>query len=63
MTSFHQLYGVTLLKGIEYYNPGNIQTLERYVKMDASAYNLEANLTFLKLYQFNPQYVSLPTVV
>ena len=29
---------------------------------DASAYDLEANLTLLKLYQFNPQYFSLPTV-
>ena len=29
---------------------------------DAGAYDLEANLTHLKLYQFNPQYFSLPTV-
>ena len=29
---------------------------------DAGAYDLEANLTLLKLYQFNPTYFSLPTV-
>merc|ERR1712117_327331 len=55
----------TMLKGIERYNPEDIQTLERYVEMqarDAGAYDLEANLTLLKLYQFNPQYFSLPTV-
>ena len=41
------------------------QTLERYVDAqgrDAGAYDLEANLTLLKLYQFNPTYFSLPTV-
>lgn len=55
----------TMLKGIERYNPENIQTLERYVDAqgrDAGAYDLEANLTLLKLYQFNPTYFSLPTV-
>merc|ERR1712241_1176268 len=55
----------TMLKGIERYNPENIQTLERYVEMqarDAGAHDPEANLTLLKLYQFNPQYFSLQTV-
>merc|ERR1712226_828899 len=48
------------LKGIERYNPDNVAELERYVSMQAdsgntAAYDLEANLTLLKLYQFNPQ--------
>jgi translation initiation factor 3 subunit K len=52
-----------MLKGIERYNPENIQSLERYVDMQAKEQDgcdLEANLTLLKLYQFNPQYFSLP---
>ncbi|XP_005091207.1 eukaryotic translation initiation factor 3 subunit K [Aplysia californica] len=46
----------SLLKGIDRYNPENLQTLERYVAMQASenTYDLEANLAVLKLYQFNP---------
>ncbi|CAL1538556.1 unnamed protein product [Lymnaea stagnalis] len=46
----------SLLKGIDRYNPENLQTLERYVDMQASenTYDLEANLAILKLYQFNP---------
>ena len=44
-----------LLKGIDRYNPGNLATLERYVETQAkeNAYDLEANLAVLKLYQFN----------
>ncbi|KAK2706334.1 eukaryotic translation initiation factor 3 subunit K-like isoform X2 [Artemia franciscana] len=47
---------VQMLKGIERYNPENLQTLEHYVKVQAAenAYDLEANLTVLKLYQFTP---------
>ncbi|BFZ07052.1 hypothetical protein BsWGS_10091 [Bradybaena similaris] len=46
----------SLLKGIDRYNPENLQTLERYVDMQAkdNTYDLEANLAVLKLYQFNP---------
>ncbi|XP_059162835.1 eukaryotic translation initiation factor 3 subunit K-like [Physella acuta] len=46
----------SLLKGIDRYNPENLQTLERYVDMQANenTYDLEANLAILKLYQFNP---------
>ncbi|GFO13222.1 eukaryotic translation initiation factor 3 subunit k [Plakobranchus ocellatus] len=46
----------SLLKGIERYNPENLNTLERYVDMQANenTYDLEANLAVLKLYQFNP---------
>ncbi|XP_017773493.1 PREDICTED: eukaryotic translation initiation factor 3 subunit K [Nicrophorus vespilloides] len=46
----------TMLKGIERYNPDNLSTLERYVVTQAreNAYDLEANLAVLKLYQFNP---------
>ncbi|VEN56295.1 unnamed protein product [Callosobruchus maculatus] len=46
----------TMLKGIERYNPDNLPTLERYVEIQSreNAYDLEANLAVLKLYQFNP---------
>ncbi|KAF2902843.1 hypothetical protein ILUMI_03337 [Ignelater luminosus] len=46
-----------MLKGIERYNPDNLPTLERYVEIQSreNAYDLEANLAVLKLYQFNPQ--------
>uniref|UniRef100_A0A665TX43 Eukaryotic translation initiation factor 3 subunit K n=1 Tax=Echeneis naucrates TaxID=173247 RepID=A0A665TX43_ECHNA len=47
-----------LLRGIDRYNPENLATLERYVETQAreNAYDLEANLAVLKLYQFNPAY-------
>uniref|UniRef100_A0A8C5GS39 Eukaryotic translation initiation factor 3 subunit K n=1 Tax=Gouania willdenowi TaxID=441366 RepID=A0A8C5GS39_GOUWI len=47
-----------LLRGIDRYNPENLSTLERYVETQAreNAYDLEANLAVLKLYQFNPAY-------
>ncbi|KAL0267495.1 UNVERIFIED_CONTAM: hypothetical protein PYX00_009748 [Menopon gallinae] len=46
----------SMLKGIERYNPDNLATLERYVEIQSleNAYDLEANLAVLKLYQFNP---------
>ncbi|KAI8422451.1 hypothetical protein MSG28_006288 [Choristoneura fumiferana] len=46
-----------ILKSIERYNPANLQTLERYVDMQSrdNTYDLEANLSVLKLYQFNPE--------
>ncbi|XP_018572999.1 eukaryotic translation initiation factor 3 subunit K [Anoplophora glabripennis] len=46
----------SMLKGIERYNPDNLPTLERYVEVQSreNAYDLEANLAVLKLYQFNP---------
>jgi len=45
-----------MLKGIERYNPENLATLEKYVEIQAreNAYDLEANLAVLKLYQLNP---------
>nr|QBH73279.1 eukaryotic translation initiation factor 3 subunit K [Franklinothrips vespiformis] len=45
-----------MLRGIERYNPENLPTLERYVEIQSreNAYDLEANLAVLKLYQFNP---------
>ncbi|XP_067944704.1 eukaryotic translation initiation factor 3 subunit K-like [Watersipora subatra] len=48
----------SLLKGIDRYNPENLDTLERYVAIQAeeNTYDLEANLAVLKLYQFNPTY-------
>lgn len=48
---------VEMLKGIERYNPENLTTLENYVEIQAreNAYDLEANLAVLKLYQLNPQ--------
>uniref|UniRef100_A0A673ZN89 Eukaryotic translation initiation factor 3, subunit K n=1 Tax=Salmo trutta TaxID=8032 RepID=A0A673ZN89_SALTR len=47
-----------LLRGIDRYNPENLATLERYVETQVkeNAYDLEANLAILKLYQFNPAY-------
>ncbi|XP_065216735.1 eukaryotic translation initiation factor 3 subunit K [Planococcus citri] len=46
------------LNGIERYNPVNLPTLERYVEVQSqeNAYDLEANIAVLKLYQFNQQY-------
>ncbi|XKL61400.1 hypothetical protein PGB90_008457 [Kerria lacca] len=40
------------------YNPENLATLERYVQVQSqeNAYDLEANIAVLKLYQFNQQY-------
>lgn len=47
-----------LLRGIDRYNPEHLPTLEAYVNVQARevTYDLEANLTVLKLYQFNPTY-------
>ncbi|KAK3534814.1 hypothetical protein QTP86_026076, partial [Hemibagrus guttatus] len=59
-TSFEQMRAnvAKLLRGIDRYNPENLSTLERYVETQAreNAYDLEANLAVLKLYQFNPAY-------
>ncbi|XP_034936531.1 eukaryotic translation initiation factor 3 subunit K [Chelonus insularis] len=46
-----------MLKSIERYNPENLPTLEQYVEIQSreNAYDLEANLAVLKLYQLNPQ--------
>ncbi|CAG5099793.1 Similar to EIF3K: Eukaryotic translation initiation factor 3 subunit K (Homo sapiens) [Cotesia congregata] len=46
-----------MIKGIERYNPVHLPTLEQYVDVQTreNAYDLEANLTVLKLYQLNPQ--------
>lgn len=43
------------------YNPDNLPTLERYVEVQSreNSYDLEANLTVLKLYQFNPHLFNL----
>lgn len=40
------------------YNPDNLQKLERYVEMQAqeNIYDLEANLSVLRLYQFGPNF-------
>ncbi|KAH0539440.1 eukaryotic translation initiation factor 3 subunit K [Cotesia glomerata] len=45
-----------MIKGIERYNPDHLPTLEQYVDIQTreNAYDLEANLTVLKLYQLNP---------
>ncbi|OAD59440.1 Eukaryotic translation initiation factor 3 subunit K [Eufriesea mexicana] len=45
-----------MLKGIERYNPDHLATLEKYVEIQSreNAYDLEANLAVLKLYQLNP---------
>ncbi|XP_045035346.1 eukaryotic translation initiation factor 3 subunit K-like isoform X1 [Daphnia magna] len=48
----------SMLQGIERYNPDNLQKLERYVEMQAqeNIYDLEANLSVLRLYQFGPNF-------
>uniref|UniRef100_A0A8C4ND73 Eukaryotic translation initiation factor 3 subunit K n=1 Tax=Eptatretus burgeri TaxID=7764 RepID=A0A8C4ND73_EPTBU len=60
MGSFQEMRATVaeLLRGIDRYNPENLMTLERYVEIQAreNAYDLEANLAVLKLYQFNPQH-------
>jgi len=45
-----------MLQGIERYNPDNLQKLEHYVELQAkeNTYDLEANLSVLRLYQFGP---------
>jgi translation initiation factor 3 subunit K len=49
------------LKGIDRYNPENLNKLERYVHMQCqeNVYDLEANLAVLKLYQFNPMFFQM----
>ncbi|KAL7301794.1 eukaryotic translation initiation factor 3 subunit K [Trichogramma pretiosum] len=44
------------LKGIERYNPENLPFLTEYVELQVkeNAYDLDANLAVLKLFQFNP---------
>uniref|UniRef100_A0A6B2FGE4 Eukaryotic translation initiation factor 3 subunit K n=1 Tax=Bothriechis nubestris TaxID=1766655 RepID=A0A6B2FGE4_9SAUR len=58
MAAFEQMRASVgkLLKGIDRYNPENLVTLQHYVETQAkeNAYDLEANLAVLKLYQFNP---------
>jgi len=46
----------SMLQGIERYNPDNLQKLEHYVELQAkeNMYDLEANLSVLRLYQFGP---------
>nr|CAG4649626.1 EOG090X0BWZ [Scapholeberis mucronata]SVE93839.1 EOG090X0BWZ [Scapholeberis mucronata] len=48
----------SMLQGIERYNPDNLQKLERYVELQAqeNMYDLEANLSVLRLYQFGPNF-------
>lgn len=50
-----------MLKGIERYNPDNLTTLEKYVEIQSreNAYDLEANLAVLKLYQLNPHHFNV----
>nr|CAG4642750.1 EOG090X0BWZ [Evadne anonyx] len=46
----------SMLQGIERYNPDNLQKLEHYVELQSkeNTYDLEANLSVLRLYQFGP---------
>ena len=52
------------LKGIERYNPNNIDKLQSYVdgQVAENGYDLEANLALLKLYQFNPNLLNMEYV-
>ncbi|XP_003389296.1 PREDICTED: eukaryotic translation initiation factor 3 subunit K-like [Amphimedon queenslandica] len=54
-----------ILSGINRYNPNNIECLEMYVQFQVenpSVYNLEANLSLMKLYQFNPNHFNVDIV-
>ncbi|CAB4059239.1 EIF3K [Lepeophtheirus salmonis] len=53
-----------MLQGIHRYNPENIPSLEFYVDVQSkeNGYDLEANLTLLKLYQSNPKNLQLTFV-
>jgi len=53
-----------MLRGIDRYNPNNLDQLEEYVRRQAvdNYYDLEANLAVLKLYQFNPKETKKATV-
>nr|CAG4646522.1 EOG090X0BWZ [Macrothrix elegans] len=48
----------SMLQGIERYNPDNLNKLEKYVELQAqeNTYDLEANLSVLRLYQFGPNF-------
>nr|CAG4652111.1 EOG090X0BWZ [Triops cancriformis] len=54
-----------MLQGIERYNPDNLSTLEEYIAVQAkeNAYDLEANLSVLRLYQFTPSLYQSHVVV
>lgn len=54
-----------LLQGINRYNPENLQQLEAYVQLQTSEneYDLDANLSVLKLYQFTPSLHQTAVVV
>jgi len=54
-----------MLRGIDRYNPGNLEALECYVEVQCEKgdYDLEANLAILKLYQFNPTCYNTDVVV
>uniref|UniRef100_A0A2K5R416 Eukaryotic translation initiation factor 3 subunit K n=1 Tax=Cebus imitator TaxID=2715852 RepID=A0A2K5R416_CEBIM len=49
------------MRGIDKYNPENLATLERYVETQAkeNAYDVEASLAVLKLYQLNPAFFQM----
>lgn len=48
----------SMLAGLDRFNPSNIPTLECYVNAQTkeNAYDLEANLALLKMYQFTQEY-------
>jgi len=66
LTQFEVVKGEVnkLMKGIQRYDPINIETLEQYVAMQASnnEYDLENNLSLLRLYQLNPQRFNMEIV-
>jgi len=55
---------VSEMQGIDRYNPTNLSTLEQYVQLQCQEnfYDLEANLSVLKLYQFNPQEAKMEVI-
>lgn len=55
----------TMLRGIELYNPHNIQVLHEYLHEQCAenTYDLEANLAILRLYQFNTNQIDKKVII
>lgn len=55
----------TMLRGIELYNPNNIDVLHTYLNEQCAdnTYDLEANLAILRLYQFNTNQIDKKVII
>ena len=54
-----------MLRGIELYNPNNIELLHKYLtdQCAENTYDLEANLAILRLYQFNTNQIDKKAII